>query len=236
MTDVKQSEVDDDALVPDVDVEHETKHKKDSRKKKVPSSWAKFKETVDSKMQNSDNAQNDGTTDEATSADPMQVLESQMLRLRADFDNFRKRTMKEKSELYQRANEDVMLELLPVVDHLELALAAAAEHGADESFVSGVKLVAEQLSSALAKFGLQSIEALGVHFDHSVHEAISHMPSEEIPMDMVIAQVRRGYMLGSKLLRPAQVVVSSGNGDDATTVDDVPANIPQEQNNVEGGQ
>ncbi|OVE75163.1 nucleotide exchange factor GrpE [bacterium E08(2017)] len=139
-------------------------------------------------------------------------LADQLLRLRADFDNFRKRTMRERSEIYQRANEDLMEELIPVLDHLDLALKAAGEHGTDDSFVDGIKLVGEQFITALGKHGLEPIDAESGTFDHNIHEAISHIPSDEVAEDGIVAQVRRGYMLGGKLLRAAQVVVSSGPG------------------------
>ncbi len=149
-------------------------------------------------------------------------LADQLLRLRADFDNFRKRTLRERTELYQRANEDLMEDIMPVLDHLDLALKAADDHGADESFVHGVKMVAEQLQSVLGSFGLKPIDADGADFDHNVHEAISRMQSEDVPEDKVIAQVRRGYFLGNKLLRAAQVVVSGGkaNADKSSDPDE----------------
>jgi molecular chaperone GrpE len=152
---------------------------------------------------------------------PKEPLEDQLLRLRADFDNFRKRTLRERTELYQRANEDLMEDIMPVLDHLDLALKAADDHGADESFVHGVKMVAEQLQSVLGSFGLKPIDADGADFDHNVHEAISRMQSEEFPEDKVIAQVRRGYFLGNKLLRAAQVVVSGGSADAGKSSDTV---------------
>jgi len=133
------------------------------------------------------------------------------LRLMADFDNFRRRTLRERNELYQRANEEIIEELLPVLDHLDLAMASAVEHKVDGGVVDGFKLVAEQTLSALKKFGVNPIDcAEGMQFDHSVHEAISHIPSATVAENTVITQVRRGYMLGSKMLRAAQVVVSSG--------------------------
>lgn len=146
----------------------------------------------------------------AAAEDVKEPLEDQFLRLRADFDNFRKRASRERSELLKRANEDLMEELLPVLDNLDLALRAADEHGADESFVHGIKLVAGQLISVLARFGLQPIDAKGQKFDHNLHEAISRIDSDQVPEDHVVEQVRKGYMLDSKLLRAAQVVVSGG--------------------------
>ncbi len=137
-------------------------------------------------------------------------VKDRLLRLQADFDNFRKRTLREKGDIYRNANEDIMLELLPVLDHLDLALNAVVEHGADNAFLEGFKLVSEQLVSVLGRFGLTAIDAGGGVFDPALHEAISHLPSGDVPADGIVTQVRRGYKLGERVLRAAQVVVSSG--------------------------
>lgn len=139
------------------------------------------------------------------------TLQDRLLRLQADFDNYRKRSARERTELFRLANEDLMNELLPVVDHFDLALSAADAARQDNPLAQGVRMVREQLSTALSKFGLQPLSAEGQTFDPSRHEAISHLPSETVPENGVIAQTRRGYLLGDKLLRAAQVVVSSGS-------------------------
>lgn len=157
-------------------------------------------------------------------------LEDRLLRLQADFDNFRKRMLREKEELYRRANEDIMLELLPVLDHLELAFSAAGTDSEEHPVIQGFSLVAEQLRAVLRKFGLNPIEAQGA-FDPNVHEAVQHLPSAEVPENEIIAQLRAGYMLGSRLLRAAQVVVSSGPPEEAPRD---PADEADEQPPVEG--
>ena len=139
-----------------------------------------------------------------------EALRARLLRLQADFDNFRKRVSRERDELYRRANTDILSELLPVLDHMDLAIEAAETHSADEAVVEGFKLVSEQLMTGLEKFGLKPVDAGGKAFDPNLHEAISRMPSDDVPEDKVIVQVRRGYVLGDRLLRAAQVVVSSG--------------------------
>ncbi len=145
------------------------------------------------------------------------ALQDRLLRLQADFENFRKRTLREKTELYKNANEDIMLELLPVLDHVELALDAAEKHGADPAFMEGFRLVGEQLSSALGKFGLKAIETDTLPFDPNCHEAVSHLPSAEVDEGHIMAVARRGYRLGDqRVLRAAQVVVSSGAPEAAT--------------------
>ena len=143
-------------------------------------------------------------------ADDPAILKDRLLRLQADFDNFRKRTLREKNELYKRANEDLMEEVLPVLDHMDMALEAAQKHDELGALTDGFRLVGEQLKSSLEKFGLTAIEAEGQPFDPNLHEAIAHVPSESAPEDVVTAQVRTGYKLGNRLLRAARVVVSSG--------------------------
>ena len=146
----------------------------------------------------------------APAADVKPAIDDRLLRLQADFDNYRKRTLRERSETAVRANEDLMRELLPVLDHLDLALDAAVQHHASGPVIEGVKLVCEQLLGVLGRFGLRAEDAGGQGFDPSRHEAISHLASDDVPANRVMTQVRRGYWLGERLLRPAQVVVSSG--------------------------
>ena len=138
------------------------------------------------------------------------VPRSQFVRLQADFDNFRKRTRREQGEWYQRANENLIEELLPILDHFEMGLQTAHAHPTETSVIDGFQLVNDQLRSVLTKFGLSAIEAKGEVFDPHQHEAITYMPSPDYPAETVMEQTRRGYRLSGKLIRPAQVVVSSG--------------------------
>ncbi len=137
-------------------------------------------------------------------------LRDQFVRLQADFANFRNRTQRERVELYQRANEDLFLEILPVLDHYEMGLQTAEQHNADKAVADGFKLVYDQFQNVLKKFNLTPIDAVGEEFDPHKHEALTHMPSDEFAAEVCSNQVRRGYMFGDKLLRAAQVVVSSG--------------------------
>ena len=139
-----------------------------------------------------------------------EVLEDRLLRLQADFENFKKRTHRERGELVRRAAENLMTELLPILDHFELGFENASNHEANPAVVEGFRIVYDQMVSGLKKHGLEPIDAMGQAFDPHLHEAITHLPSEDRPADSVIQQTRRGYMLGDRLLRAAQVVVSSG--------------------------
>jgi molecular chaperone GrpE len=146
---------------------------------------------------------------EDVSAKEDEPLRIQLMRLRADFDNFRKRQVRERAEWITRANEDLFLELLPVLDHYEMGLKSAEDHQIDSSVSEGFKLVYTQLIDLLEKHNVTPVEAIGEAFNPHVHEALTHMPSDK-PAETVIEQIRRGYTLGDKLLRAAQVVVSSG--------------------------
>ena len=141
---------------------------------------------------------------------PEDVLKDRLLRLQADFDNYRKRMDREKKDWIAFASEKLVLELLPVLDHFELGLADSAKNGAPAPIQEGFQLVCNQFRAALEKAGVQAIDAEGAAFDPNLHEAITHMPSPSVPEGHVVAQTRRGYKLGDKLLRAAQVVVSSG--------------------------
>ncbi|MBT3194662.1 MAG: nucleotide exchange factor GrpE [Verrucomicrobia bacterium] len=147
-------------------------------------------------------------------------VDDRYLRLQADFDNYRKRVLREKDELYRRANEDIMEELLPVLDHLDLALGSFGEAHAHDPVVEGFRLVGEQLASVLARFGLAPIETEAQEFDPNLHEAILHMPSADVAENIIVSQARGGYKLGEKLLRASQVVVSSGPAEQSES--DVP--------------
>lgn len=144
---------------------------------------------------------------EEPAADP---LELRLLRHQADFDNYRKRMVRERQEWAQRAAEDLLTDLLPVLDHYKMGLEMASKHQTDEAVQNGFQLVYDQLLSALKKAGLEPIDAEGQPFDPHLHEAITHLPSADHDADLVLTQTRRGFRLGSKLLRPSQVVVSSG--------------------------
>jgi molecular chaperone GrpE len=163
--------------------------------------------------------------------DAVVVLSDRLLRLQADFDNFRKRTQREREDLYRMANEDLMADLLPVIDHMQLALDAAGDDAQSQALSEGVKLVMGQLDGALTKFNLEPIDAVGETFDPNLHEALSQAPSTDVDEHIVMFQHRRGYKLGSKLLRAAQVVVSAGpgpNGDAEPDATDESPNAEEE--------
>ena len=132
----------------------------------------------------------------------------QYARTLADFDNYRKRMARDREELAQFAAKDILKDLLPTVDNLALALDKAENK--DDPFVQGVKLAYDGFLKALADHGATPLDSVGEPFDANFHEAIAQLPSPDVAEGVVMNEVKRGWLLHGKLLRAAQVVVSSG--------------------------
>ncbi|MDE3066540.1 MAG: nucleotide exchange factor GrpE [Verrucomicrobiota bacterium] len=133
-----------------------------------------------------------------------------LLRATADFENFKKRAARERLESAQFAAAALIQKLLPVLDHFEMALAAAqkAEGNHLASFQAGVAMIQQQIKGVLSEAGLEEIDAGGKPFDPALHEAVSQQETVEAPEGQVVQQLRKGYKLRDRLLRPATVVVA----------------------------
>lgn len=138
-------------------------------------------------------------------------LKDLLLRRQADFENFRKRSERERSEFAQFALTDCMKELLNVLDSFQLALRDTSGGGAAaESIHRGYELIYKQLLESLGRFGLEAIDAAGVGFDPHVHQAVSTQPAPSVEDEgRVLEELRKGYLLNGRLLRPAMVVVAA---------------------------
>jgi len=138
-------------------------------------------------------------------------LRDRLIRLQADFENYRKRVLREREEAYRYGHENLVKDLLGTVDNLERAIehARGSQGGDAEGLLEGVELVHRELLGALAKHGVEEIEAEGVPFDPAVHEAMAQTPSETAPPNTVIQVFEKGYRLRDRLLRPARVVVAA---------------------------
>jgi molecular chaperone GrpE len=132
------------------------------------------------------------------------------LRSQADFENYKKRSAREKEEAIKYANSSLLEKLIAIVDNFELGLEAARAEGEKSPIFSGMSMVLKQIMDFLAESGLQPIDAAGQKFDPNLHEAIAHEPSDDFPEGTVVRQTRRGYKMKDRLLRPSSVVVSSG--------------------------
>jgi len=135
------------------------------------------------------------------------TLQDRLLRTAAEFDNYRKRVERERREYSEYAGADILSDMLPIVDDLERALQAPSGGEAD-SFRRGVELIHKQMTDLLRKRGVKSIEAVGTQFDPRYHEAVIQEVSSEHREGEVMAELRRGYTLGDRLLRPTTVKVA----------------------------
>src|SRR2546430_9640219 len=129
------------------------------------------------------------------------------LRLAADFDNYKKRARLDQLETMQHASAELIGRLLPVLDDLRNVLDHKPD-GVDESWVKGLELSVRKLEEALGAHGLQPIESVGERFDPKVHEAVGHEESSEHPEDTVVSELRRGYRVRDRVVRPALVKVA----------------------------
>ena len=137
-------------------------------------------------------------------------MKSRWLRSVADMENFRKRIAREKQDIIRSAAASVIESLLPVLDNMKLGLQAAENHPEAKDVVTGFKMVDDQLKRSLLDQGLEEIVPDGELFDPNLHECISHQVSEEIEEGKIIQTIRAGYRLNDKLIRAANVIVSSG--------------------------
>lgn len=139
-----------------------------------------------------------------------------LLRMSADFENFKKRAARERDEARKSATEGVITRILGVVDNFEMAIQAANQPNISvDTLKAGVTMIHQQLRSVLGELGLEEVNALGQPFDPAVHEAVSQQESDAVPDGQVLQQVRKGYRLRDRLLRPASVVVSRKPAADA---------------------
>jgi molecular chaperone GrpE len=130
------------------------------------------------------------------------------VRERADLENFRKRTNREKEELLNYGNKSLIEEILPIVDNLERALAHATEDG-QSAVVEGIRMTHVMLVAALKKFGVTPLESVGSAFDPAFHQAMAQVPTDEHPPNTVVEEFQKGYLLKERLLRPAMVTVAT---------------------------
>lgn len=132
--------------------------------------------------------------------------EDRLKRLMAEFDNFKKRSSKEREGLYNSLISDIFTSLLPVIDNLEKAVEAKTE---DENYKQGVELVLKQFKDVLTANGVQEIEAVGQTFDPELHEAVSSVVDESLGEKIIKEEYRKGYKIGSKVIRHSMVVVAN---------------------------
>jgi molecular chaperone GrpE len=139
----------------------------------------------------------------------LESVKDQKLRIAAEFDNFRRRSVTEKSNWIKNANERLLLEICDIRDNFERGLEAGKNEKNGESYKKGIELIFQQLENLLKKEGVQKIEAINQEFDPQYHEALAHIPSEE-EENTIVAVIQNGYKLNDKIIRAARVAVSNG--------------------------
>ncbi len=132
------------------------------------------------------------------------------LRAVADLDTYKRKVQREKTELAKFALQPLVEELLPSLDHLEMAIQAANAVADGKNIAMGVEMVSSQIKKVLASFGVEEISQTGKEFDPTKEDCVSHEASEDVAENIVIKVVRSGYSMNGRLLRPASVIVSSG--------------------------
>ncbi len=157
------------------------------------------------------NAADSSVQDElALKTEECKTVNNKYLRLAAEFENYKRLTQRDQRDQIRFGNEQLLKELLPVVDNMERAIKASRTNGGDSALIQGVELTLKQLFGVLAKFGVQAVETTGQEFDPSTHQAVSYMPSDNLPANKVLDEFQKGYRLHDRILRAAMVSVSSG--------------------------
>lgn len=156
-----------------------------------------------------------------------QERHERLLRVQADFDNYRKRVQKEQGNLLRYGAENALREILPVVDNIELAVDSARTHdNSSEQLREGIEMIRDQFLGALERLGVKPIEALDQPFDPNKHEALLRVHAPETEEGAVVGEIRKGYYLHDKVLRPAQVTV--GTHEQEKPAGQAPEDTPEE--------
>lgn len=165
-----------------------------------------IEETVDEQLEEQAEAAQDNELEQAKAQ--AEENHQRYLRAQADFDNFRRRTLKEKEDLAKYASLKLVTELVPILDNFERAIATNPNSGDTESFTKGVDMIFRQLQQVLEQEGLTAMNTVGEAFNPEFHQAIMQVESDEYEEGIVVEEVQKGYMLKDRVLRPAMVKVS----------------------------
>jgi len=164
----------------------------------------------------------DSTGTEPESLEEIKALQDKYLRLAAEFDNYKRLSLREQRDSARFANEGLLKELLPILDNLERAVRSSKEKQRRDGLIQGVELTLKQFMETLAKFGVRPIASVGQAFDPSRHEAVARVESNTVPAGSVVDEFQRGYYLHDRILRPAMVTVSAAEQADQGTASEGP--------------
>ena len=173
-----------------------------------------LEEEVDTEISEEDTAETTEAVQEEAALDAEKLaaeladLNQRFLRVAADFDNYKRRTVQEKEDLVKYSNAKIMGELLPVLDAFQLALKNPGESQEAQNVIKGVEMLYRQIMQVLEQAGMSKIEAVGQPFDPKLHEAIMQVDDDSVPEDTVVEELRAGYVLNERVIRPSMVKVS----------------------------
>jgi molecular chaperone GrpE len=202
------------------DFENANSDKIDNLENMNPNSAVEPSEQTETALETTETAEKDikqsksemSETSEASEMEELRAkidaITDQMLRVAAEFENYKKRVRREQTELMKYAGENIIKDLIPILDNFERAINSAKSNSSFDSFYQGVDLIYKQMLDLLKQRGVSQIEAVGKNFDPNLHEAIVHVPSSEYPENTVIEEFQKGFMLNDRVVRPAIVSVS----------------------------
>lgn len=178
--------------------------KKEEKENKAKDIEEKKDESVEAKVV--ENAEKDDINNDNDNSKEIEELNDRYKRLYAEFENYKKRTMKERESLRNMLVSDIMTNILPIIDNLEKAISAGSK---DTAFEDGIKLVLKQLKDVLSYNGVKEIETVGKPFDPELHEAVSHVTDEKLGQNIIKEEFRKGYIIGNKVIRHSMVIVAN---------------------------
>ena len=147
-------------------------------------------------------------TSHSKAAEKLADLNDKYLRLMAEYDNYRKRTIKEKSEIIKTAAEGLITELLPILDNLDRATEHRNDKTTYEEYVKGIAIIEDQIRDVLSRAGLEAMDVTGKQFDPAVHDAVMQVETENYESGVISEEVEKGYILSGKVIRHPKVIVS----------------------------
>ncbi|MCL1988617.1 MAG: nucleotide exchange factor GrpE [Firmicutes bacterium] len=169
----------------------------------------KFDEIAENEDEDIEIIDADETEENGEKSQNYEELLDRYRRTLAEFDNFRKRTIKEKSGAYDNGVHNTVEKLLPIIDNFTRALAAAAEIADETPFYQGVSLIARQLENYLAEIGVETIETIGQPFNHNLHYAVAHTEDPNFGQNEITEEMQKGYTYRTKVIRPSMVKVAN---------------------------
>ena len=192
------------------DIDPATDHENETEEADSPDvTGQETSEESESQNEEEDQAEEEPEKDELEEArEGLRSYQDRLMRLAAEFDNYKKRTSREISLLVKNASESLVSHLLPTLDNIKRALQAPQTTDETKSFAEGVGIIHQQLRDTLEKEGLQVIDAVGQPFDPTMHEAVMAIERDDKPPETILEEVEKGYLLNERILRPAKVIVS----------------------------